>query len=138
MVTGRCMCGAVRYEVRGRLRDAVICHCVACRRWHGSSPSMVAASRELVSVTGDELVWYAAEGKPRRGFCSRCGSSLFWDAPERPSLTIAAGTMDHPSGVRQKGHIFVAHAGDYGLLAEDGLPHHPYSAPPDLVSTFQP
>ena len=35
MATGGCLCGAVRYEVRGPLRDVLICHCTECRRWSG-------------------------------------------------------------------------------------------------------
>lgn len=134
MASGQCLCGAIRYRVHAPLRDAVICHCVDCRRWHGSSPAMVAAPREAVEIVGDDLSWYASEDKPRRGFCGRCGSSLFWDAPERPSLTIAAGTLDTPTGLRTKARIFTAHASDYELSPDDGLPRHPYQAPPDLVA----
>ncbi|MPY98062.1 MAG: GFA family protein [Actinophytocola sp.] len=135
MATGQCLCGAIRYRVHGPLRDAVICHCIDCRRWHGSSPAMVAAPRESVEIIGDEPAWYTSAGKPRRGFCGRCGSSLFWDAQERPSLTIAAGTLDTPTGLRTKARIFTAHASDYELIPDDGLPQHPYQAPPDVVTT---
>lgn len=134
MVGGQCLCGAIRYRVHAPLRDAVICHCVDCRRWHGSSPAMVAAPREAVEIVGDDLSWYASADKPRRGFCGRCGSSLFWDAPERPTLTIAAGTLDTPTGLHTKARIFTAHAADYELIPDDGLPRHPYQAPPDLVA----
>ena len=36
VATGGCLCGAVRYQVHGPLRDVLICHCVECRRWHGN------------------------------------------------------------------------------------------------------
>ncbi|MFB9726902.1 GFA family protein [Haloechinothrix salitolerans] len=135
MARGQCLCGSVRYVVRGQLRDAIICHCRDCRRWHGTSPAMVAADRAAVEITGDELTWYETEDKPRRGFCRRCGASLFWDATERPSLTIAAGTLDDPTGTTVKAHIFTSHRQDYETtLPDDGLPHHPYSAPPGEAS----
>lgn len=134
MTSGRCLCGAVSYEVHGPLRDAIICHCVDCQRWHGSSPHMVSARRDEVRISG-EPAWYAWDDKPRRGFCARCGSSLFWDAPERPALTIAAGTLDQPTGLRTKARIFTAHAADYETLPDDGLPNHEYGAPPDLTAT---
>lgn len=134
MARGQCLCGAVRYVVRGKLRDAIICHCADCRRWHGTSPAMVAADRTAAEITGDDLTWFETEGKPRRGFCRRCGASLFWDATERPSLTIAAGTLDDPTYVVVKAHIFTAHCQDYETLPDDGLPRYEYGAPPGEVT----
>ena len=43
VATGRCLCGAVAYEVRGPLRDVLICHCEECRRWHGHMAACTAA-----------------------------------------------------------------------------------------------
>jgi hypothetical protein len=70
-------------------------------RWTTSAPSAVHASR---------------------GFCAECGSSLFWDAPGRETISIAAGTLDAPTGLRTVGQIYVADAGDY------------YDVDPGLVS----
>lgn len=138
MANGQCLCGAVRYVIRGPLRDAIVCHCHDCRHWHGTSPAMVAAERTAVEITGDELAWFEPEGKPRRGFCRCCGSSLFWDATERPSLTIAAGTVDEPTKIAIKAHIFTAHCQDYETLPEDGLPRYRYGAPADLATVPRP
>jgi hypothetical protein len=49
----------------------------------------------------------------RRGFCGECGSSLFWDAPDRETISIAAGTLDLPTGLRTVKHIYTASASDY-------------------------
>ena len=49
----------------------------------------------------------------RRGFCGECGSSLFWDAPDRDTISIAAGTLDGPTGLRTTMQIYTAYAGDY-------------------------
>ncbi len=43
MARGGCLCGAVRYEVQGPLRDVLICHCEECRRWHGHVSATTAA-----------------------------------------------------------------------------------------------
>ena len=128
MTSGRCLCGAVRYEVRGPLRDVLLCHCVECRRWSGHIFAATAARREeLVLLQSAGLRWVASpesESGARRGFCGECGSSLFWDAPARDTVSIAAGTLDEPSGLRVLGHVYVSQAGDYYELPDDGLPRH--------------
>ena len=55
----------------------------------------------------------------RRGFCGECGSSLFWDAPDRDTISIAAGTLDEPTGLRTTVQIYTADAGDYYELDPD-------------------
>jgi hypothetical protein len=123
--SGRCLCGAVRYEVCGPLRDVLLCHCVECRRWSGHVFAATAARREhLVLLETRALRWVASpesESEARRGFCGQCGSSLFWDAPGRDTVSIAAGTLDEPTGLRLLGHVYVTQAGDYYELPEDGL-----------------
>ncbi|MGI8422321.1 MAG: GFA family protein [Gaiellaceae bacterium] len=127
-VSGRCLCGAVRYEVRGPLRDVLLCHCVECRRWSGHVFAATAARRDdLVLLESGGLRWVASpasESGSRRGFCGECGSSLFWDAPARDTVSIAAGTLDEPTGLRTVGHVYVVQAGDYYELPEDDLPRH--------------
>src|SRR5690242_21925758 len=128
MATGRCLCGAVRYEVHGPLRDVLICHCEECRRWHGHVSAFTAARREDLVVDDErEVRWTdspASDADARRGFCGECGSSLFWDAPGRETISIAAGTLDDDSGLRVAGHIYVSQRADYDDLPDDGLPRH--------------
>jgi hypothetical protein len=133
MALGRCLCGGVRYEVRGQLRDVLICHCEECRRWHGHvAASTAARKQDLVLLDAATLRWIdspRSDAGARRGFCGRCGSSLFWEAPGRETIAIAAGTLDDASGLRVVGHWFVSQAGGYYELPDDGLPHHERSGP---------
>jgi hypothetical protein len=128
MATGRCLCGAVRYKVREPLQDVLICHCEECRRWHGHVSAFTAARREDL-VVEDELAvrWIdspASDADARRGFCGTCGSSLFWDAPGRETISIAAGTLEGSVALRVTGHIFVSQRAGYDELPDDGLPRH--------------
>jgi hypothetical protein len=126
--SGRCLCGAVRYELRGPLRDVVLCHCIECRRWSGHVLAATAVRREgLVLLERGGLRWIESpdsDSRARRGFCGECGSSLFWDAPERDIISVAAGTLDGDTGLRLLAHVYVSQAGDYYDLPEDGLPRH--------------
>jgi hypothetical protein len=126
--SGHCLCGAVRYEVRGPLRDVLLCHCVECRRWSGHVFAATSAQRDdLVLLESDTLRWAASpesESNARRGFCAECGSSLFWDAPARDTISIAVGSLDEPTGLKTIGHVYVSQVGDYYELPEDGLPRN--------------
>jgi hypothetical protein len=112
--TGACLCGAVRYEVRGPLRDVVLCHCSRCRRTHGHVAAYAACrTSDLALVDDGALRWYDDEGDRRRGFCATCGASLFWRAADRETTSIAAGSIDPPTQLETIAQIFVADAGDY-------------------------
>ncbi len=123
--TGGCLCGAVRYEVRGSLRPVVNCHCAQCRRTSGHFVAATAARREdLTLVESGGLRWYESSETARRGFCRTCGASLFWEAVSGGRISIMAGTLDPPTGLETVAHIFVEDAGDYYEIS-DGLPRHP-------------
>lgn len=65
------------------------------------------------------LRWYESDGR-RRGFCGVCGASVFWERAERPTVSIAAGTLEQPTGLAPSHHIFAVAAADYYEIA-DGL-----------------
>jgi hypothetical protein len=119
---GGCLCGAVRYRVDGPLRPVVMCHCTQCRRMTGHFLAATAGLRaDFVLETPEAVVWYEASGEARRGFCPRCGSSLFWDGNGAGHVSIAAGTLDDTAGLKTACHIFVANKGEYYTI-DDGLP----------------
>ena len=120
--TGGCLCGGVRYAVMGPLRPVVMCHCSQCRRMTGHFMAATAARRadfRLLARKG--LRWYASSDEARRGFCARCGSTLFWQGSGRDYVSIAAGTLDDSSGLEVACHIFVADKGGYYQI-EAGVP----------------
>jgi hypothetical protein len=108
---GGCLCGAVRYEVRGPLRGIILCHCGQCRRWHGHlGASSSAARADVLIEDADSLVWFASSAR---------GSSLFFESVDGSRLTIAAGSLDQPSGLEVIGHEYVADKADYVRIADD-------------------
>lgn len=120
--TGGCLCGAVRYELRGPLRDVIACHCRQCRKITGHYYAATAIKREYFSLIEQRgLRWYQSSAFARRGFCGECGSVLFWDAADYAHLSITAGSLDGTTGLQLIKHIFVAEKGDYYTIA-DGLP----------------
>ena len=122
--TGSCLCGDVRYRISGPMRQVVGCHCGQCRKQTGHYMAATGVRMKYFELIEDRgLTWYRASDQARRGFCSRCGSTLFWQLGEADSISITAGSLDGYSGLSIAGHIFVADKGDYYQL-DDDLPQH--------------
>ncbi len=118
--SGGCQCGALRYEVRGPLRPALLCHCSMCQRIHGGPAYFSAAEDgDLHLVKSETLTWFRSSPVARRGFCATCGASLFWKREEASSTSIACGSLDSPSGVSTVAHVFLVDQGDYYRLHDD-------------------
>jgi hypothetical protein len=125
MHKGSCLCGAVNIEVRGELPTPDACHCSQCRKQSGHFWASTDVPRAFLAIHGaDHLTWFRSSEKVRRGFCSVCGSALFWDPIGRDTIGIAMGAFEKPTGTKLGVHINVADKGDYYDIA-DGLPQNP-------------
>jgi hypothetical protein len=132
--SGRCECGAVTYRVRGNIRDVIVCHCGQCQRNHGYAPGYSAARKAEFTVEGEgNVVWYRSSDQARRGFCRTCGSSLFWTSEERDTVSITAGSLDAPTGLKTVLHIMTADKRDYYTIA-DGVPQVEGRSAPNPVT----
>jgi len=125
MYKGSCLCGAVTFEVSGELPGPDACHCTQCRKWTGHFLTGTDVPRSALTVHGaDNVAWFQSSEKARRGFCSRCGSSLFWDPLHKDWIGVSMGAFDGPTNTKLRIHIFVANKGDYYDI-DDGVPQRP-------------
>ena len=127
--TGRCLCGAVRFELSPPLRDVIICHCRQCARWTGYAVAATAVTLDkfkLIAGAG-ELRWYSSSRHAQRGFCGTCGSSLFWKPYDGTRLAVLAGSLEPQTGLTALAHIFVADKSDYYEIADEA-PQFPQGA----------
>ena len=126
---GGCLCGAVRFTAIGPLRDVIFCHCAQCRKQTGLYYAATAVDKANLEITGEpQLTWYAASDFAQRGFCSTCGSALFWKPATKPHIAILAGSFDDPSVLSAAYHICTENRPAFYDLA-DSLPQHLRSAP---------
>lgn len=118
MRTGSCLCGSVKYEIHGPLRNVVACHCGQCRKQTGTYMSATAAQDSDLEVTETRgLKWFRSSATAARGFCGECGSVLFWKGDGRDYTAITAGSLDGPTALPLDGHIYCESAGDYYVIA---------------------
>jgi hypothetical protein len=77
----------------------------------------------LIIHGSDKITWFRSSEKVERGFCSTCGSSLFWNPTHRDWIGIAMGAFERPTNTKLRIHIFVADKGDYYDIG-DGVPQY--------------
>lgn len=124
ILSGGCLCGGVRYQLTGACRDIINCHCENCRRTHGHIAAYTSVNRsDLALVNQQTLRWYHDESPDAyRGFCNRCGASLFWDArDDRDKVAVSAGSLDDSGELKTIGHVYVSEAAKYYQI-NDELP----------------
>jgi hypothetical protein len=113
---GSCLCGEVTYVVTSELRDVWNCHCERCRRFTGHHMAATATDAPglVISDPSASLRWFAPVADAEYAFCSVCGSSLFWRATSAPHrISICAGTLNPPTGLRTVQAWWVSQASDY-------------------------
>ena len=110
MLTGRCHCGAVKYQMPEQAIHQALCHCEDCRR-HSGAPmvgwALVQSTDLLIEGKTKE---YASSQDGRRHFCPNCGTGLFYTNPVIfPNQTdVQIGTLDDPSAIVPNAQIQVA------------------------------
>jgi hypothetical protein len=130
---GSCLCGGVRYAAAPPLRDVLECHCHRCQRTSGNFVAATAAPESSITFDAEAtLRWYRPADDPNvaYGFCAECGSSLFFRVVDEPSISIMAGTLDGPTGLRTREVWFSANAADH--VALDPQPAHFPGQPPSV------
>lgn len=124
---GRCLCGAVAYEVLPPFLSASHCHCESCRRAHGAafvSWATVKANTLTVTRGASRIVAYPSSPGARRSFCGTCGSQLFMHYdPEPEEAYVALGSLEDAPDPAPVRHVsFEERVGWFPF--EDALPKH--------------
>ena len=128
MIRGSCLCGKVRYELRGSPHSMYYCHCSMCRKATGSSfaTNMMARTEDFAIVSGRAFVKaFQSSPKEYRHFCSECGSPIYGEADQRKGVvSLRCGTLETDPGIRPTVHIFTASKAPWFDIC-DRLPQAP-------------
>ncbi len=126
MRQGSCLCGAVQYRVTAPIEHIGLCHCSMCRKHSGGLGLTAEIAPGGIDWTGDDNIQtYRSSDWAERGFCKRCGSSLFWrmtaPGPAQGMISLSAGTLDDLNGLPLTTEIYIDHKPDSYAVAGDTI-----------------
>ena len=138
MIQGSCLCGAVAFEIAGRVTPIQLCHARRCQKSTGSafSPELAVRAERFRWLRGEaNLTHYEApllrEPPPfRKSFCRSCGSPLPVFQPETGFVIVLAGALDDDPGVKPFRHIFLGQAAEWDAVTDE-LPKFDERPPPE-------
>tara|TARA_B100001013_G_C24268003_1_gene307672 strand:+ start:100 stop:504 length:405 start_codon:yes stop_codon:yes gene_type:complete len=120
----QCLCGGVKFKTKGKLRNVFNCHCSQCMKTHGNYASYTSCKEEnLKFLNKKTLKWYKSSRKAKRGFCKKCGASIFFKRINNKYISISAGMFKNPTGLSTEINIFIKGKLDYYAI-DNKLPKH--------------
>ena len=140
LITGRCLCGDIRYEISAPAIGAAFCHCRMCQRSIGAAVNAwVAFPNNAVRFTSGEPKYYSSSPIAMRGFCATCGTSLTYKLmkpEELPFLVFTIASLDKPED-----HTPTWHGGTESQMPwldiHDDLPRTKCEEASDLRSAWE-
>jgi hypothetical protein len=126
------MCGAVQFSAEAPSLFCCHCHCRYCRAAHGAAfVTWLGVRDQAFSITSgsDSLAWYESSQQGRRGFCKRCGTTLFYASELCPGeMHIARALIDGPVDREPEENTFTDQAVEW-IVLDDHLPRHTSTHP---------
>jgi hypothetical protein len=126
MITGRCLCGTVRYELTAPLAAMLHCHCSMCRKHHGTAFvtwAVVPTAGFHFTAGQENTARYASSSLYSRSFCRTCGSVTPEASPSGDHVIIPAGNLEGDLGLTPQMHMFVGSKATWHTIT-DSLPQH--------------
>lgn len=125
MLSGGCLCGAIRYQADGVPFHSTLCHCSMCRRASGAPVvAWFSVERSAFRFTDGVPTRYRSSARGARSFCQRCGTQLtFEDARFPEEIDVTTCSLDDPAALPAADHVHVGTRVPW-LQIRDGLPEH--------------
>ena len=105
--TGHCLCGAVGVSIRTASRNVGVCHCSICRKWAGGPLFALECGSEVSFEGADSISVFGSSEWAERGFCSRCGTHLFYRLKKGGFYIVPVGLFDDGEDWVLKQQIFI-------------------------------
>jgi hypothetical protein len=102
---GKCLCGAVKFTATAKKPSVVACHCDMCRRW-SAGPFMALTCQSVAFEDQTNIGRIRSSDWAESGFCTLCGSNLFYHIVDSSDYQVAAGLFDDQSVLRLSLQVF--------------------------------
>ena len=130
--SGACLCGAVTFTADVISENHSACHCGTCRRLCGGGPFFGVRTRR-VEFQGEAAIGrFASSDWAERGFCTTCGTVLFYFLKPRGAYMMSAGAFTDRAAFRLASEIFVDEKPDGYAFAGD----HPRLTAEETIARF--
>ncbi|MCB0355603.1 MAG: GFA family protein [Bdellovibrionales bacterium] len=111
--SGKCLCGAVEFEIKIVAKEFSSCHCSMCRRWSGAPAFAIEALNGINFKNEENVKVYSSSEWAERGFCVQCGTHLFYRLKNGNYINIPLGTLNDQEDFKFTSQIFIDHKPTY-------------------------
>lgn len=115
----KCLCKSVTIKAELKSEEVSVCHCTMCRRWGGGPYLSVDCEPDTAVTPADLVVRYDSSQWAERGFCSKCGTHLFYRVMDTNLYAIPVGLFGSQAPFKLKEQIFIDHKPEYYEFAND-------------------
>ena len=122
-ILGSCLCGQIKYAIKGSFESFFLCHCKHCQKDSGSahSANLFSTSAKLEWLSGEENVktYNLPETRHVKSFCMNCGSAMPNLQADGKLVVVPAGSLDGPVEIKPNAHIFFSSKANWEIDLEN-------------------
>ena len=127
-LSASCLCNGISMTIKGQFRPVINCHCIQCTKTHGNYAAYTSVlEQNIIFKSKKTLKWFQSSAKAKRGFCKKCGSSIFFKRLGSKAVSISAGLFRNPSKLKTISHIYVKNKRDYYKILDDLPKYNKYT-----------
>ena len=116
---GQCLCGEIQLKLNAVKPEVGVCHCKMCRQWSGSSYMSIEAGQSFEISESESLSIYDSSDWAQRGFCSKCGTHLFYRLKESNDHDFPVGLFEDTNDLVLDHEIFIDRKPTFFNFAEE-------------------
>ena len=115
-----CLCKGINMKIKGQFRPVINCHCIQCAKTHGNYAAYTSVLEENITYKSKStLKWFVSSTKAKKGFCKKCGASVFFKRLSSKAVSVSAGLFKNPTKLKTKSHIYIHNKRDYYKISDN-------------------
>ena len=115
-----CLCKGINMTIKGQFRPVINCHCIQCTKTHGNYAAYTSVLEENITYKSKStLKWFVSSAKAKRGFCKKCGASVFFKSLGSKAVSVSAGLFKNPTKLTTRSHIYIHNKRDYYKISDN-------------------